>query len=259
MAPFATDDGVFQDGALFIHLPSSRKWWAIFAMFASQSLTTHDVTGRAPTGGFSTLPGAPPSGAVNPAPVEPSEEVRVPRTTTTYGGDRVSVDPPAGAVATTTISDARGKTTSLLQYTGAGPTGTSQATNYTYDQAGRLSKVVDPAGNQWTYGYDLRGLQTSATDPDKGTTTSTYDDAGQLLTTTDARGVTLASVYDQLGRKTQLRENTATGTLRSSWEYDTLAKGLLTSSTRISSSWVPVRSPAGWWAVRAIAPGSRIA
>ncbi|MBD7950801.1 RHS repeat-associated core domain-containing protein [Oerskovia rustica] len=154
------------------------------------------------------------------------------RTTTTYGGDRVSVDPPAGAVPTTTISDARGRTTSLLQYTGAGPTGTSQATNYTYDQAGRLTKVVDPAGNQWTYGYDLRGLQTSATDPDKGTTTSTYDDAGQLLTTTDARGVVLASVYDQLGRKTELRESTDKGTLRSSWVYDTLAKGLLTSSTR---------------------------
>lgn len=31
------------------------------------------------------------------------------RTTTTYGGDRVSVDPPAGAVPTTTVSDARGR------------------------------------------------------------------------------------------------------------------------------------------------------
>jgi uncharacterized protein YukJ len=83
--PFAADDGVFQDGALFIHLPSSRQWWAIFAMFASQSLTTHDVTGRAPADGFSTLPGATPSGTVNPAPVGPREEARVPRATTRYG------------------------------------------------------------------------------------------------------------------------------------------------------------------------------
>ena len=30
-----------------------------------------------------------------------------------------------------------------------------------------------------------------------------------------------------------------------------------TSSTRISSSWAPVRSPPGWWAVRASAPGSQ--
>lgn len=154
------------------------------------------------------------------------------RTTTTYGGDRVSVDPPTGGTPTTTITDARGQTTQLLQYTGPAPTGAHQATTYAWDKAGRLASMTDPAGNKWTYTYDLRGRQTGATDPDKGASTSTYDDAGQLLTSTDARGITLATTYDLLGRKTQLREGSATGTVRASWAYDTLAKGQLTSSTR---------------------------
>ncbi|MFC8923667.1 RHS repeat domain-containing protein [Cellulosimicrobium sp. NPDC057127] len=154
------------------------------------------------------------------------------RTTTTYGGDRVSVDPPTGGTPTTTVSDARGQTTALRQYTGPSPSGNHQDTTYTWDKAGRLAKVTDPAGNAWTYGYDLLGRQTSASDPDKGATSSTFDDAGQQLTSTDARGITLATVYDNLGRKTQLREGTATGALRASWTYDTLAKGQLTASTR---------------------------
>ncbi|MDF9878676.1 RHS repeat-associated core domain-containing protein [Cellulosimicrobium cellulans] len=181
----------------------------------AQTLTSYDGAGRAVAEIFQTH----------------DHEERW-RTTTTYGGDRVSVDPPTGGTPTTTITDARGQTTQLLQYTGPAPTGAHQATTYTWDKAGRLASMTDPAGNQWTYTYDLRGRQTGATDPDKGASTSTYDDAGQLLTSTDARGITLASVYDLLGRKTQLREGSATGTVRASWAYDTLAKGQLTSSTR---------------------------
>jgi RHS repeat-associated protein len=158
------------------------------------------------------------------------------RTTTTYGGDRVSVDPPTGAVPTTTIADARGQTVELRQFLGAGPAGANQATTYAYDDAGRLAGVTDAAGNDWTYGYDLRGRQVTSSDPDKGTTTTTYDDAGQVLTVTDARGETLANVYDNLGRRVQLRDDTPTGALRASWAYDTLAKGQPTSSTRYESN-----------------------
>lgn len=154
------------------------------------------------------------------------------RTTTTYGGDRVSIDPPSGGVPTTTITDGRGQTVELRQHLGAGPASAFQATSYDYDDAGRLVGVVDAAGNEWTYGYDLRGRQVTASDPDKGTTTSTYDDAGQLVSVTDARGETLVNVYDALGRRVQLRDDSAAGNLRASWTYDTLAKGQLTSSTR---------------------------
>ncbi|QAY68790.1 RHS repeat-associated core domain-containing protein [Xylanimonas protaetiae] len=160
------------------------------------------------------------------------------RTTTTYGGDRVTVDPPTGATPTTTVSDARGNTTQLIEYLGASPSGSSQTTTYTYDVAGRLAGMKDAAGNTWTNTYDLLGRPTTASDPDKGTTTTTYDDAGQVITTTDARGKALAYTYDALGRRTTMRDTSTTGTVRASWAYDTAAKGkgLLASSSRIVGS-----------------------
>lgn len=156
------------------------------------------------------------------------------RTTTTYGGDRVSVDPPDGETPRTTIVDARGRVVETRDHLGNAPTGTYQASTYSYDKAGQLATVKDAAGNTWSYAYDLLGRQTSSTDPNKGTTTATYDDTGAVLTSKDARGVTLAYVRDQLGRPTELRESGSTGTLRASWVYDTLQKGQLTSSTRYS-------------------------
>ncbi|MFF4566527.1 RHS repeat-associated core domain-containing protein [Streptomyces sp. NPDC001435] len=160
-------------------------------------------------------------------------------TTTAYGGDRVTVTPPKGQPATTTISDARGRTSELWQYHGNTPTGDHDVTAYEYTPAGKLSKVIDPAGNKWTDEYDLLGRTIRATDPDKGTTVSTYDDRGNLLTvkddrTKDAGKVTLAYAYDDLGRKTEERSGGASGPLLAKWTYDTVtnAKGQLGSWTR---------------------------
>ncbi|WP_423462379.1 RHS repeat-associated core domain-containing protein [Promicromonospora sp. MS192] len=158
-------------------------------------------------------------------------------TTTSYGGDRVSVNPPTGGTPTTTIIDARGRTDELWQYEGASPSGTHHVTSYRYDGADRLIGVSDPAGNRWSYEYDLRGRQTSASDPDKGDSSMTYDAAGQVLTTTDARGETLGYTYDALGRKTTMRAGGTAGTVRASWTYDrlgdgTVVKGQQTASTR---------------------------
>lgn len=158
------------------------------------------------------------------------------RTTTSYDGDRVSVDPPTGAVPKTTISDARGRVLELREHTGSDPSSAYQSALYAYDKSGNLTSVKDAAGNTWSYSYDLRGRQTSTTDPDKGTSSTTYDDADLVVSTTDALGKTLAHVRDYLGRPTELRETSATGTLRASWTYDTLQKGQLTSSTRHSGT-----------------------
>ena len=153
-------------------------------------------------------------------------------TTTAYDGDRVTVTPPDGGTPTTTISDAQGRATELRQFHTATATGAYDSTVYTYDPRGGLATVKDPAGNTWRYGYDLRGRQATITDPDAGTIHTTYDDLDRPVTTTDARGKILATVYDALGRKTELRDDSATGTLRASWAYDTIAKGQPTSSTR---------------------------
>ncbi len=186
--------------------------------------TEYDGAGRAVAETFQVGDGEKPDNETNYLPKW--------TTTTSYGGDRVSVDPPAGGVPTTTISDARGNTVELREYTGAGPSGTHHATTYDYDDADRLVGVTDPEGNTWSYAYDMRGRQVSADDPDKGTTSSTYDSLGNVVTSTDARGRTVAYTYDRLGRKTTLRDNSPSGAVRAKWSYDTVAKGQLTSSVR---------------------------
>ncbi len=139
------------------------------------------------------------------------------RTTTVYGGDRVDVIPPAGGIATSTVTNTVGKTTQVV-------TG-SDAVDYTYDRRGNLAKVVDPSGAVWEYETDARGRQTKTVDPDKGTTTTEYNDAGDILSTTDGRGVTIAYTYDITGRKTSMRDGSPTGPKRAEWFYDTLSNG----------------------------------
>ena len=157
------------------------------------------------------------------------------RTTTTYGGDRVDVDPPAGGTATTALADARGRTTALRQYSGGAPTGPYDETAYTYDDADRLTRVTDPVGNHWDFTHDLLGRQLTAVDPDTGTRTNAYDNAGRLIRSTDGRGQTLAYAYDDIDRRVETRDTSPTGTLLASWSYDTLARGQLTSSTRLDT------------------------
>ena len=103
------------------------------------------------------------------------------RSSTTYGGDRISVTPPAGGTATTTVTDVRDQTVGLWQYTAGGtPTGAHQDTSYSYDKLGRMVGMTDPVGNVWSYTFDRQGRQTSSVDPDKGATASTYDLVGRL-------------------------------------------------------------------------------
>jgi RHS repeat-associated protein len=166
------------------------------------------------------------------------------RTSYTYpGDDRLDVTPPDGGTATTTFTDARDRTTALLQYHGdtiGDPVVASgyDRTDNTYDPSGSLTGLTNTAGQQWSWVYDLLGRQISATDPDTGTTLSTYDDADQLQSTTDAAGSTLWTSYDALGRRTALNQDNASGPLLSQWVYDTLpgAKGLLASSTSFVGS-----------------------
>ncbi|MGW3183746.1 polymorphic toxin-type HINT domain-containing protein [Kitasatospora sp. NPDC001119] len=159
------------------------------------------------------------------------------QTTTAYpDAGRIDVVPPQGAWPTTTLSDARGRTTEAWQYRTATATGQASdaaVTRRTYTPAGQIGGMTDAAGNTWTYTYDLRGRQTSATDPDTGTTGRTYDGASRVSTSTDARGQVLTYTYDLLGRKTGLYQGTATpATQLAAWTFDTVMKGKPASSTR---------------------------
>ncbi|MET7426676.1 FG-GAP-like repeat-containing protein [Dactylosporangium sp. NPDC005555] len=156
------------------------------------------------------------------------------QTTVNYDGDRTTVLPPTGGYATTSFMNVRGATTELRQYLSGTATGTYHATTYTYDRLSRPTQVQDQSNNTWTTRYNLRGWVDQNTDPDRGTTnTVAFDLEGRPVTTTDARNISLTTAYDTLGRVTNLYDGIGTtGTKRASWAYDTLAKGLLTSSTR---------------------------
>ncbi|MFE5330229.1 RHS repeat-associated core domain-containing protein [Embleya sp. NPDC056575] len=160
--------------------------------------------------------------------------VETSRTTTTYGGDFVTVDPPTGETPTKAILDAVGRKTELQFFKGTEPTGAHDTTRYGYNRRGQLSSVVDEAGNTWGFEYDLRGRQVKVTDPDKGTSTMTYGAGDRLATTTDARGKTVAPEYDVLGRVKATHEGSITGPKLTESVFDTLpnALGLPVSSTR---------------------------
>ncbi|MGC0402948.1 RHS repeat-associated protein [Streptomyces sp. SAI-126] len=154
-------------------------------------------------------------------------------TVSAYGGDRVTVTPPKGATPTTTVTDARGRTTELWQHHGTTPTGIVDKTLYEYNPAGKLTKLTEPAGNSWTYDYDQRGNQKLAVDPDKGTITSEYDDRNQLVSTTDNRGKKITHAYDGLGRETETHDGDASGPLMTKRVWDPSGfKGQLASATR---------------------------
>jgi uncharacterized protein YukJ len=50
VAQFKNDDGVYQDGGLFIHFPDQQEWIAVFLRFQSQAWHTDDTTGHAISG-----------------------------------------------------------------------------------------------------------------------------------------------------------------------------------------------------------------
>ncbi|MFF4121421.1 ricin-type beta-trefoil lectin domain protein [Streptomyces sp. NPDC001714] len=112
------------------------------------------------------------------------------------------------------------------------------ATTYTYTPAGQVDTIKDNAGNTWSYHYNLLGQKTSQTDPNTGTTSyDQYDVAGNLQQTTDSRGQVLSYSYDWDNRPTAEYKGAWSATPDptkelASWEYDTLAKGYPTSSTR---------------------------
>ncbi|WP_433547833.1 polymorphic toxin-type HINT domain-containing protein [Streptomyces sp. CA-294286] len=152
-------------------------------------------------------------------------------TKTEYKGQETTVVPPQGETVTQTTTDSENRTTRLREYLDAGRTKYNDTT-YTYDRKGQLTKVTDPAGNNWTFEYDARGRQTKAVDPDAGTTLTTYDKDDRPVTVTDALGKKTSTTYDVLDRPTSLREGGPDGPKLSEWTYDTLLKGLPTASIR---------------------------
>ncbi|MEV7276045.1 RHS repeat-associated core domain-containing protein [Streptomyces sp. NPDC093111] len=129
------------------------------------------------------------------------------RTSTVYDGSRVHVDPPAGGVPTTTISDPEGRVTEVRHYRTespqpAGPGTQYDSIKYTYNKRGQLETVTNSKNNVWRYGYDQLGRKTSVSDPDAGDTTTAYDELDRPKWTINARKQKISITYDALGRET---------------------------------------------------------
>ncbi|TGM99704.1 RHS repeat-associated core domain-containing protein [Leptospira yasudae] len=76
----------------------------------------------------------------------------------------------------------------------------TQSFSYSYDPAGRLSQITDPAGDISNFYYDLVGRKIRQTDQNSGTIQYSYDAIGNMTRTTDGRGVSLNYTHDSLGR-----------------------------------------------------------
>lgn len=185
----------------------------------SQVITVYDAVGRALTSTLNTT-GSVHSQTINAYP----------------GADRVDTVPPVGGTSTSTFTNSLGQKTKLIQYLAAGITGTGQTTTFAYDGGDRMTKMTDPAGNDWIWTFDLLGNRIGQDDADSGVATATYDLAGNMTSTTDARGKTVTTTYDELNRKTASYAGTSSGAMLSSWTYDTVKKGLVTTSTAYTGS-----------------------
>ncbi|MFD3942948.1 ricin-type beta-trefoil lectin domain protein [Streptomyces sp. NPDC058579] len=170
--------------------------------------------------------------------------------TVQYGGDWTltrtampvdgGVTPLSGSRAVKTWTDALGRTVKVQHYTTTNLTGPAPAaidTHYAYDPRGKLAKVTDHEGNDWTYTYDVRGRLIASADPDMGPASFGYNELDQQVMSKDGRDRAQHTTYDELGRQTELRDDSTTGPLVTSWTYDSLpgAKGYPVASTRYNS------------------------
>ena len=71
------DNGVFQDGGLFLHFPDEDRWLAFFLAFQSQSFHTDDTTGNAIPGprAFVPVAAAPPAQPTAGVPAAPAVRI----------------------------------------------------------------------------------------------------------------------------------------------------------------------------------------
>ncbi len=114
------------------------------------------------------------------------------------------------------ITDAFGNLSKVREHNA----GEIYATTYIHDPIGRLTKIVDAAGNITTVQYDMLGRKIRMDDPDLGEWLYTYDPAGRLVAQRDSRLRWLYFTYDALGRMTAKRKDAPDGTLLASYTYD---------------------------------------
>jgi RHS repeat-associated protein len=98
----------------------------------------------------------------------------------------------------TSIKDYLGRVTKIIEYSDT----TEMHTQYEYNPAGDLIKVIDPLGNESTMDYDSLGRKINMVDPDMGQWQYDYDANGNLIWQKDAKNQEMEFSYDALNRIT---------------------------------------------------------
>jgi RHS repeat-associated protein len=144
---------------------------------------------------------------------------------------------PLGGNRTDYTYDAFDQLAGVTEYKSVSGATQTYNTSYSYDlrggtspSGGNLTGVTDAAGNVTSITYDLLGRKTGMTDPDMGNWAYGYDAAGNLISQRDARGWWLYLEYDGLNRLIRKRRDATNGPVLAEWTYDTLKKGMLSSS-----------------------------
>ena len=165
-------------------------------------------------------------------------------TTTAYDGEYTTGTDPAGKMRRSRL-DGLGRLVRVDEPTGSPPAlgapGTpNQATSYTYNALGNLTRVTQGTQTR-TFVYDSLSRLTSAANPESGTIAYTYDNNGNLTQRTDARSVVTAYSYDALDRLTRRSYSytgsgmaVSLGTTRVDYVYDSCgsySRGRLCSVT----------------------------
>ncbi len=135
-------------------------------------------------------------------------------------GEQLAAIDPNGARVQATYDDLGRKITSTQIE--RKPTAAAYTTTFTYDQAGLLTKTVEPGNKTTSYTPNRAGEVETLTDPAGNATTTTYDLAGRVLKVTDGTKNSTEIVYDLAGRQTQVKSlNAAGATLRTTgFGYD---------------------------------------
>ncbi|MBQ7426189.1 MAG: VCBS repeat-containing protein [Prevotella sp.] len=111
---------------------------------------------------------------------------------TTYSYDGLSTTTTENGIATTRTYDMAGNLTSVTD-----PAGTL---TYSLSPDGQPLSITAPGNAVTTFTYDAYGRRTAINDPSAGTTTYEYDDEGNISSETNANGETIEYTYDQYGR-----------------------------------------------------------
>lgn len=123
---------------------------------------------------------------------------------------------------TITFKDGLDRDVRLVRQMGMGVP--AETVRIRYDVFGNVAHVTDAAGHVRTQTFDNAGRVTRTVDPNAGTTTFTHDAASNLVTRTDARGLTVQRTFDGLNRMTELVD-TADATTRITFTYDLAPEG----------------------------------